>query len=77
MHGYLQDVLEAATEAEGDPQTPRTPTTEDLEYDLAATPRQTSDYQGAPGLGPLPEQGTPQHHSRASSIGSQVQVSNK
>lgn len=68
-------MLEAATEAEGDPQTPRNPTTEDLEYDLAATPRQTSDYQGAPGLGSLLEEGTPQHLSRASSIGSQAQVS--
>lgn len=67
--------MEAATEAEGDPQTPRTPTTEDREYDLAATPRQTSDYQGGPGLGPLPEEGIRQHLSRASSIGSQVQVS--
>ena len=53
----LQDVLEAATEAEADPQTPRTPTTEDLEYDLAGTPRQTSDFQGPHSLTPLPEAG--------------------
>lgn len=68
-------MLEAATEAEAEPHTPRTPTTEDLEYELAATPRQTSDYQGAPGLGPLPEEATPQHLGRDSFIGSQVQVS--
>ena len=66
----LQDVLEAATEAEADPQTPRTPTTEDLEYDLAGTPRQTSDFQGAPNLEAEPKQ----HLSRNSSIGSQVQA---
>ena len=64
--------MEAATEAEADPHTPRTPTTEDLEYDLAGTPRHTSDYQGTPNLGPL---GTSRHPSRDSSIGSQVQVS--
>lgn len=70
----LQDVLEAATEAEAEPQTPRTPTTEDLEYDLAGTPRQTSDFQGPHSLTPLPEAGPPQHLSRNSSIGSQVQA---
>ena len=69
-------MLEAATEAEAEPHTPRTPTIEDLEYDLADTPRQTSDYQGTPGLGPLPEEATPPHLSRDSSVGSQVQVSN-
>ena len=66
--------MEAATEAEADPQTPRTPTTEDLEYDLAGTPRQTSDYQGSPGLPPLHE-GVGQHQSRRDSFTSQVQVS--
>ena len=75
MAWHLQDVLEAATEAEAEPHTPRTPTTEDLEYDLAATPRQTSDYQGPPGLSPLPEEATPHHLSRDSSFGTQVQVS--
>lgn len=69
----MQDVMEAATEAEADPHTPRTPTTEDLEYDLAGT-RQTSDYQGSPALGPLPGGGV-QDPSCRDSFSSQVQVS--
>lgn len=66
--------MEAATEAEADPQTPRTPTTEDMEYDLAGTPRQTSDYQGSPALPPLHE-GLGQDQSRRDPFTSQVQVS--
>jgi len=71
----MQDVLEAATDAEGGPQTPRTPTTEDLEYDLAGTPRQTSDYQGSPSLAPIPQEAPLHHLSRNSSFGSQAPVS--
>ncbi|DBA94847.1 hypothetical protein WJX77_009545 [Trebouxia sp. C0004] len=68
-----QDVLEAATEAEGGPQTPRTPTTEDLEYDMVGTPRQTSDYQGSPSLPTIPQEPPPRNLSRISSLGSQAQ----
>lgn len=74
MYYSWQDVLEAATEAEGGPQTPRTPTTEDLEYDMAGTPRQTSDYQGSPSLPPIPQDAPLQQLSRDSSLGSQAQV---
>ncbi len=70
----MQDVLEAATEAEGGPQTPRTPTTEDLEYDIVGTPRQTSDYQGSPNLPTIPQEPPPRNLSRNSSLGSQAQV---
>lgn len=70
----MQDVMEAATEAEGGPQTPRTPTTEDLEYDIVGTPRQTSDYQGSPSLPTIPQQPPPRNLSRNSSLGSQAQV---
>ncbi|KAL0041621.1 hypothetical protein WJX79_009772 [Trebouxia sp. C0005] len=69
-----QDVMEAATEAEGGPQTPRTPTTEDLEYDIVGTPRQTSDYQGSPSLPTIPQQPPPRNLSRNSSLGSQAQA---
>ncbi|KAL0049997.1 hypothetical protein WJX82_002413 [Trebouxia sp. C0006] len=69
-----QDVLETATEAEGGPQTPRTPTTEDLEYDMMGTPRQTSDYQGSPSLPTIPQEPPPRNLSRNSSLGSQAQV---
>ena len=63
-------MIEAAKEAEADPQTPRTPTTEDLEYDLAGTPNQYSDYQGSPSLaGPSY---AARQLGRNSSIGSQV-----
>ncbi len=70
----MQDVLEAAKEAEGGPQTPRTPTTEDLEYDMVGTPQQTSDYQGSPSLPTIPQEPPPRNLSRNSSLGSQAQV---